>query len=173
MTDANSTTAPAGTPRHLRIVVAGAACWWICLGLMAAFTSNPVVVNVAQVTEARLVVEARSGEQPGEIVVLEVLASDQLEPPGEALEVSNLDQVIDTLRGHASCLVPLSPDGDGKWSVQGIRYLDKGRSVSVPVIYPATDSARRRLEQILKVTRKALLELPVRIPGQYAQVSRL
>ena len=157
--------------RRVIVMIVAASAWWISLGLMAALTSNPTVLNVTQVLEARLVIEARGLDAGDQVQVVRVFASDRLDPPPEALTVSNLAEVIDTLESNGSCLVPLSPGGDGNWVVPGCHFLDKGKTRSIPMIYPANDTTRTRLKQILKRGKRQILDRPVDPDRHFVQVT--
>ena len=161
---------PPARRRVIGVIIA-ASVWWISLGLMAALTSNPTVLNVTQVLEARLVIEARKLDAGDQVQVVRVFASDRLDPPPETLTVSNLAEVIDTLELNGSCLVPLSPGGDGNWVVPGCRFLDKGETRSIPMIYPADDTMRSRLKQILKHAKRQILDRPIEPDRHFVQVT--
>ena len=60
--------------RRVIVVIVAASAWWISLGLMAALTSNPTVINVTQVLEARLVIEARGLNAGDQVQVVRVLS---------------------------------------------------------------------------------------------------
>ena len=64
--------------RRVIVVIIAASAWWISLGLMAALTSNPTVLNVTQVLEARLVIEARKLDAGDQLQVVRGFASDRL-----------------------------------------------------------------------------------------------
>ena len=157
--------------RRVIVVVVAASAWWISLGLMAALTSDPAVLNVTQVLEARLVIEARKLDADNQVQVVRVYASDRLDPPPETITVSNLTDVVDTLEAIRSCLMPLSPDGDGNWVVPGCRFLDKGETRSIPMIYPADDTMRARLKQILKRAKRQILDRPIDLDRHFVQVT--
>ena len=157
--------------RRVIVVVVAASAWWISLGLMAALTSDPAVLNVTQVLEARLVIEARKLDADNQVQVVRVYASDRLDPPPETITVSNLTDVVDTLEANRSCLMPLSPDGDGGWVVPGWRFVDKDRKKSIPIIYPANDVTRARLKQILERAQRQILDRPIELDRQFVQVS--
>ena len=157
--------------RVVQLVFGAALVWWIALGLMAALTSNPPVLNVSQILEARLIIEARAVDTADSVEVVRVYAADRLEPPSERIVVSNLKEVIATLKANDSCLMPLSPDGDGGWVVPGWRFVDKGRKKSIPIIYPANDVTRARLKQILERAQRQILDRPIELDRQFVQVS--
>ena len=157
--------------RRVIVGVGAASAWWISLGLMAALTSDPAVLNVTQVLEARLVIEARNLDADNQGQVVRVYASDRLDPPPETITVSNLTDVVDTLEANRSCLMPLSPDGDGNWVVPGCRFLDKGETRSIPMIYPADDTMRSRLKQILKRAKRQMLDRPIEPDRHFVQVT--
>ena len=148
-----------------------ALAWWISLALMAALTSNPAVLNVSQILDARLIIEARPAEGADSVEVVRVYAADRLEPPSEVITVTNLEEVIATLQANDSCLMPLSPDGDGAWVVPGWRFVDKGRRKSIPIIYPANDVTRARLKQILERAKRQILDRPIELDRHFVQVS--
>ena len=148
-----------------------ALAWWISLALMAALTSNPAVLNVSQILDARLIIEARPAEGADSVEVVRVYAADRLEPPSEVITVTNLEEVIATLQAYDSCLMPLSPDGDGAWVVPGWRFVDKGRRKSIPIIYPANDVTRARLKQILERAKRQILDRPIELDRHFVQVS--
>ena len=163
---------PALASRRVVLLAFGAASsWWIALGLMAALTSNPAVLNVSQILEARLIIEARAADSDDSVEVVRVYAADRLEPPSETIAISNLTDVITTLKSHDSCLVPLSPDGDGRWVVPGWRFVDKGRKKSIPIVYPANDATRGRLVQILERAKRQILDRPVELDRHFVQAS--
>jgi hypothetical protein len=163
---------PAAPSRKtLRLVAGVALAWWISLGLMAALTSNPAVLNVSQILDARLVIEARSTAAADSVEVVRVYAADRLEPPAEIISVSNLAQVIDILESNESCLMPLSPDGDGGWVVGGWQFRDKGNRKSIPVIYPATSTTRARLKQILEQAKRKILDRPIPLDHHFVQAT--
>ncbi|GIS62562.1 MAG: hypothetical protein CM1200mP2_47870 [Planctomycetaceae bacterium] len=127
---------------------------------MAALTSNPTVLNVTQVLEARLVIEARGLDAGDQVQVGTGLCLRSARPSPEKTHR------LEPRRGHrhpgvqGSCLVPLSPGGDGNWVVPGCHFLDKGKTRSIPMIYPANDTTRTRLKQILKRGKRQILDRP-------------
>ena len=157
--------------RVVQLVFGVALAWWISLGLMAALTSNPAVLNISQILEARLIIEARSVDTADSVEVVRVYAADRLEPPSEIISVSNLSEVIDTLESNDSCLMPLSPDGDGGWVVGGWQFRDKGNRKSIPVIYPATSTTRARLKQILERAKRKILDRPIPLDHHFVQAT--
>ena len=157
--------------RVVQLVFGVALAWWISLGLMAALTSNPAVLNISQILEARLIIEARSVDTADSVEVVRVYAADRLEPPSEIISVSNLSEVIDTLESNDSCLMPLSPDGDGGWEVGGWQFLDKRNRKSIPVIYPATATTRARLKQILEQAKRKILDRPIPLDHHFVQAT--
>ncbi len=157
--------------RRVIVVVVAASAWWISLGLMAALTSDPAVLNVTQVLEARLIIEARKLDADNQVQVLRIYAADRLDPPPETITVSNLTDVVDTLEANRSCLMPLSPGGDGNWVVPGCRFPDKGETRSIPMIYPADDTMRARLKQILKRAKRQILDRPIDLDRHFVQVT--
>ncbi len=141
--------------RIVLIVSAAAVSWWVALGLMAALTANPVVLNPAQFSQARLVIEGRlSGERAETIDVLRVFACNTIKEPDGPLSVVNLDQLRTTLEADRSYLVPLNPTGKGTWKILGLKTLSPRDGPSRPVIYPADDVTREQLEEILRRSRK-------------------
>ena len=163
---------PALAPRRVVLLVFGvASAWWLALGLMAALTSNPPVLNVSQILEARLIIEARAVDSGDSVEVVRVYAADRLEPPSEVITVTNLEEVIATLQANDSCLMPRSPDGDGAGGVPGWRFVDKGRRKSIPIIYPANDVTRARLKQILERAKRQILDRPIELDRHFVQVS--
>jgi hypothetical protein len=153
------------------LILAAASTWWITLGLLAALTSNPSVLNITQILESRLIIEAREASGGDTVEVIQVYAADRLEPPSATLEITNLSDVLDTLRSNPSCLMPLSPDGEGRWRVSGWRFVDKGQKISTAVIYPATPTTRTRLKQILEQAKRNVLERPIEPERHFVQVS--
>lgn len=163
---------PALTSRRAVLTVFGvAATWWIALGVMAALTSNPPVLNVAQVLEARLIVEARATNTDDSIEIIHVFTADKLDQPSGTITVVNLKDVITTLQSNDSCLVPLSPTGEGAWKIPGWQFVDKGRTTSIPVVYPANDATRNRLKQILERAKRQILDRPIGIERHFVQLS--
>ena len=79
--------------------------------------------------------------------------------------------MIATLKAHDSCLMPLSPDGDGGWVVPGWRFADKGHKKSIPMIYPANEVTRARLKQILERAQRQILDRPIELDRHFVQVS--
>jgi hypothetical protein len=154
------------------LILAAAITWWITLGLMAALTSNPSVLNITQILESRLIIEAREASGGDTVEVIQVYAADRLEPPSATLKITNLSDVLDTLRSNASCLMPLSPDGEGRWRVSGWRFVDKGQKNSTAVIYPATPTTRTRLKQILEQAKRQILDRPIKLDRHFVQMSR-
>ncbi|MFP6770487.1 MAG: hypothetical protein VB859_20095 [Planctomycetaceae bacterium] len=147
---------PAKDRRRIGLIVSAAAVsWWITLGLMAALTANPVVLNLAQFSQARLIIEGRlSNERADTIDVLRVFACDTIKEPSGPLSVVNLDQLRPTLKADQSYLVPLHPTGEGTWKILGLKTLSPRGGQSRPIIYPADDVTREQLEEILRRSRK-------------------
>ena len=164
---------PALTSRRVLLLVFGvASAWWITLGLMAALTSNPPVLNVAQILGARLIIEARAVDTDDAVEVIRVYSTDHIEPPSMRIVVANLKDVLATLKANDSCLIPLSPDGNGAWVVPGWQFVDKGRKKSIPLIYPANDTTRSRLKQILEQDKREILDRPIELDRRFAQANR-
>ena len=86
-------------------------------------------------------------------------------------QIANLKDVITTLQSSDSCLVPLSPTGEGAWKIPGWQFVDKGRTTSIPVVYPANDTTRNRLKQILERAKRQILDRPIGIERHFVQLS--
>ena len=67
--------------------------------------------------------------------------------------------------------MPLSPGGDGNWVVPGCRFLDKEKTRSIPMIYPANNTTRTRLKQILKRAKRQILDRPIDLDRHFVQVT--
>lgn len=127
-----------------------AALWWLALALMAWLTANPVTINVWQVYQADVVVQAMVVDpQSGAIEVSREWKNDRTSLPGQSI-------VKDTALAEAvpgnSYLLPLTRSATGEWQVTRAALrtpLGKPQQYAPPYIYPATEEAIAQLEEVL------------------------
>lgn len=133
--------------RGMILVIVVAVAWWIVLGILAALTSNPVMVNRDQVRTARLVLEGSvTDTTSGQINVRRHWLVDWISPVPENPTIDNIGDCFPSPQPERLYLFPLIPTGEGTFRVVP---LSGQPGNDLPLIYPADESAVRQLEDAI------------------------
>ena len=146
MSDTPSTASEDSVPSRnfFRPVAVIAAVWWLALIVIAISTDIPVTLNARQIELSDCVILARVVDRAAGTV--EVEASWKAELPRGRITIHNFAASKPELTG-SPLLIPLTFWAVG-YEVQPIPPPGRGA-----VVYPATPSARKQLEQLLKSPR--------------------
>jgi hypothetical protein len=146
-TPASTPPAAHGSRLFLAVAAVLAALWLAALTLLAIFTANPVMLNVAQIEASPYVVTGTVEGDPvkGQVKVERGWTSHSL---SGTITVENLEET--GARAGQTYLIPLSRPFDA------FRVTPTPGSRTVPLIYPATPDALKQLETILKASSKPL-----------------
>lgn len=148
-------------PARLRLAFAGAlvlfAAWLGWLAYLAVTTRTPVVLSRPQFLVSGLDVIAqldRIDDGLQELTVMRVLwsaAAEGRELEGATVTVTNLGRCAGDWAGPGDYLIPLIPDGAGRYQVPATP-LSPGLEARAarPRIYPATPATLKQYETIAK-----------------------
>jgi hypothetical protein len=133
----------------VRLVAVAAIAWWITLGLMAALTANPVMLNRNQIRGARLVLEGSvTNTTSGRIKVSRHWLVDWISPVPENPMIENLSECFPAPESNRRYLFPLIPTGEK--DTFHVVQLPRQSGSDLPLIYPSDASTVKQVDAMTR-----------------------